>query len=275
MGSSSSKVASEVTKKELLLALEDVVVTGGDPAVSLLSPNQGDYDAALDVWVDAFRKDPLMLYAMNLGSDADSFNDSQKQLQMDFLRNFLGWPNRLIAIRKKGFVIGIRNKDNVTTTDEPTFAGAVSLLPSSQRLYTFWDIVSNVIAIGPPTTVGGKTKNEYGPFAEKRFNAMDILEKKKHSIMNGPRKRYIYVQTVGVLSSYHGKGYGGKMLRMVFNVADSLDAYLYLETESAENESFYKHLGFETIETLDLSVEGDDETQTMYLMVRNPNNGKL
>lgn len=270
MGSSSSKETAELTKKELSLALEDVV--SGYPGVSLLSPNQGDHEAAIDVWTDAFRKDPLALYLLNLGSNADTFDLTQKQLQTAFTRNFLGWPNRLIAIRKKGFVVGIRGKINGTT--EPPLVGAVSLLPSSQRLYTFWDIVSNVIAIGAPPTLGGKTKKEYGPFAEKRFNAMDILEKKRHATMIGPRKRYIYVQTVGILSSHHGQGFGGNLLRLVLRVADSLDAYLYLETESAENESFYKHFGFQTIETVDLSVEGDNETLRMYLMVRNPN-GKL
>merc|ERR1712176_1553366 len=107
MGSSSSKEASKLTKKELSIALEDVVVAG-DPEVSLLSPNQGDFDAAMDVWVDAFRKDPLALYLANLGSDADSFDDSQKKLQTAFTRNFLGWVNRLVSIRKKGFIVGIR-----------------------------------------------------------------------------------------------------------------------------------------------------------------------
>lgn len=62
------------------------------------------------------------------------------------------------------------------------------------------------------------------------------------------------------------------MLQLLFNVAQELNAQVYLETESKENEQLYQHFGFQTLEVFDLFVKGDVDIesnhQKMYLMRR-------
>lgn len=263
----------KVSLQELSHALQDVVTK--DSALSVLSKQ--DYDETIDVWVDAFQNDPMAGWCVDFPGDhhkvADEYNDEQKQLLKKFSNEFFQWPNACIVKRKKGFVIGVfANNCN----NERKLAGAISMAPSSKSLFTFWDIVCNVITLGPLPTQAKKTKDQYGPFAEKRLIEMEKLggRMKVHMHDSNERRRFIYIQTVGVATANHGQGYGGKLIRAVCNAADALDSYLYLETESLENKSFYQHFGFYTAETLDLSVDGDTSnhpTLTMYLMIRNPN----
>lgn len=268
---SDSPKGNKVTKQELLQALGDVVKK--DSAISVLSKK--DYDDTIEVWVDAFQYDPMTAWCVNFdGVDhhkaKDQFNNQQKQLLNQNNRIFFQWPHACIAKRNKGCTIGVFDDNS------QQLVGAVSMVPSSKSIFTFWDLVCNVITVGPMPTQVKKTKDQYGPFAEKRLYEMDKLSKRMKAHMNesNERRRYIYIQTVGVLTAYHGKGIGGKLMRTISQVADTLDSYLYLETESLENKSFYQHFGFYTAETLDLSVEGDTsdhKTLTMYLMIRNPN----
>ena len=63
------------------------------------------------------------------------------------------------------------------------------------------------------------------------------------------------------------------MFRTMFGATDSLGVPVYLETESRENEAMYRHLGFETVDTLTLKAKGDtspDAEFEMYCMLRLP-----
>jgi len=116
-----------------------------------------------------------------------------------------------------------------------------------------------------------KEKINYGVHADKRLVSLEALTKRKMKLMKD-ETRYIYVQTLGVMSEHQGKGYGGKLLRKILDIADSMGAILYLETESKSNEALYHHFGFETVETLDLQGKGDTTNAklTMWLMLRRP-----
>ena len=85
--------------------------------------------------------------------------------------------------------------------------------------------------------------------------------------------RWLYLQSVGVLRSKHGEGYGSKLLRTVTDTADALAVPVYLETESERNESMYQYFGFRTVEKVTMKVPGDDRPDakfTMWLMIRDP-----
>lgn len=276
----------KVTNQELSQAIEDVLLIGdskdndSSSASKLSLLNEEHFKETINLWVDAFQKDPMAAWLVDLGDHYDvenSFNDEQKKLLDLNTENFFSWPHRLIVKRKKGFVIGVTTKGSgeEEKDENEKLVGAMSLVPSSQTLFTIWDIVSNLLTIGMPPVVSWKTKKQYGPFAEKRFNVVNKLAERQKALMTNhdERKRFVYVQTVGMATSCQGKGMGGKLLRTITSVADSMDAYLYLETESEENESFYQHYGFHTEETIDFKVDGDESdwpTLKMYLMIRNP-----
>ena len=268
----------KVTKSELSQALQDAMKN--DDELSFLQ--EPSYDAIVDNWVDAFQEDPMALWLVDLGDDVRTFDKKQKRLLTDFERSFMSWPTRQITMRHKGLTIGVTtNSTTLAGANDPTeestnkeLAGAMALVPSGERINTFWDIVTTMYHIGLPPVVYGKTKKMYGKNAAKRFFAMSTLEKRKPAIMNGERKRYIYIHLMGVKMSHHGQGLGGKLMRTIVKAADSLNAYLYLETESVENESFYHHYGFYTHETAEFTAKGDTSekaTIRMFLMVRNPN----
>ena len=267
----------KVTTAELSQALQDVIKN--DDQMSFLS--KPSYDEILDTWIDSFQEDPLAVWLMNFGDDVRKFDTTQRKLMTDFEKSFLSWPARPVILRRKGLTIGLTTP-NGTNNDDPTkeestkkqLAGAMAVVPSAVRVNTFWDIVTNMYHIGPPPMLHGKTKKLYGQHSSKRFSSLKSLDNRKAVIMKGERKRYIYLFVLGVRMSHHGQGLGGKLMRTVVQAADSLNAYLYLETESAENESFYQHYGFYTHETQDFKAKGDtsdNATYRMYLMVRNPN----
>mmetsp|Transcript_132370 Transcript_132370/g.186894 ORF Transcript_132370/g.186894 Transcript_132370/m.186894 type:complete len:286 (+) Transcript_132370:37-894(+) len=277
-----STTDNKVTKKELSKALHDAVAaakegsSSSNAELSILSEDR--YEEILDVFVDAFQKDPMVSYLVNLGDDVNKFDDKQKELFKVYSRAFLGWVQRVVMKRQKGFTLGALKDDdnNNNNKKKKRVVGAISIVPSGQPYMTICDMISNSFEISMPT-MDRKTKREYGPYAAERLMALSIVDEKRKEIMmnHEQRRRYIFVQVVGVLTSCHGQKIGSKMLRLLMNVADSLEAYMYLETESLENESMYKHFGFYTQETVDVSVEKDTSTGSntslrMYLMIRDP-----
>ena len=144
---------------------------------------------------------------------------------------------------------------NGIRTDKSKMVSAVSIMPSKYGDFTFLS--------APPVYTSDKIN--YDVDAAKRFDCLNTLEKKRKHIMKN-YKDYLYIQTIGVLGAYQGKGYGGKLLRALLLAADSIQMPLYLETESEENESLYQHFGFKTIENVIFSV--GESSLKMYLMKR-------
>jgi len=240
---------SSFTREDLLEALKDGV-TSVPNLFFLEDNNEGEM---LDIFAESFLNDPMTTWVTGLTDD----NERKAELQFIFNRSIMGWANRPILVRKKGIVVGIR-------TDKSKMVGAVSIMPSKYGNFTFLDILSNIFNIGAPP-VYTSDKINYDVDAAKRFDCLNTLEKKRKHIMKN-YKDYLYIQTIGVLGAYQGKGYGGKLLRALLLAADSIQMPLYLETESEENESLYQHFGFKTIENVILSV--DESSLKMYLMKR-------
>jgi len=270
----------KLSKKEFVESTIDALnkeLGGRHLPISIISKEQ--FDSVIDVITDAFQKDPAMIW---LASEArDETNEVQQMIKY-----LCSWINRPILIRGKGIVIGvkddgrgeIRHTASGTTlqNNNDRIVGAVSLLPSSQENDSIIDVLSNALSLGIPPMHKSRWKKLYGPISAQRLDYTDILKKKQKHIMLQTLKhpKFIYVQQIGVLTEFQGKGVGKKLLNMVIQIAESLgDTALYLETESEENESLYKHFGFKTIETIDMVVPGDNHTdakQTMWLMVRAP-----
>jgi len=262
-------MTSSVSRNDLITTLQDVI--DNDSQLSFLDKRSEQQLTGL--FADSFMSDPLMLWltGLNTSGAGGIIDKAKRQLVLKSNKTMMGWSNRPILSRKKGVVLGLETNDG-------TLAGAISLVPSYSDHESVMDIISNIIKVGIPPTISGKTKKKYGPMSKERLETLSVLPKKRKEIMkhiNGCTK-YVYIQTLGVSTSYQGKGYGGKLLRTILDVVDNpasslSNVPLYLETESEENESLYKHFGFHTVETIDLYAKGDkssDSTQRMYLMVR-------
>ena len=134
----------------------------------------------------------------------------------------------------------------------------------------FFTILRKLIQNGIPINETKEGKAHFHPNTSKRMNQLDKVTKRRFAIMKERGYgKYIYIQQIGVKTASHGKGIGGKLLRAIFDIALATNSVCYLETETKENEQLYKHLGFHTVEVLNINVPGDEDTLTMYLMLRN------
>lgn len=224
--------------------------------------NSHHYGETLEIFADSFQNDPLMKWFEGGGNVQSTESKRTKEM----IKSLFPYTYRATLVRKKGIVLGVKE-----IKDASTYSGAMVLKPSGAVHNSFVDNMSAFFATGPPMMYRPKDKDKFGPMAIKRLEKAAILEKKRDQIMESINEKYIYIQTIGVLTSHQGKGLGGKLLNMIILTAEKLGVPLYLETESKENESLYKHFNFKTHETYDLNVDGDksdDATLTMYLMVR-------
>ena len=171
--------------------------------------------------------------------------------------------NHKLINGSRGKAVGVRNA-------ESELVGCMTVVPSSCAKERLWDMLISFIKFGQLPMV--KDKGKYGPHAQKRLMSLCIVNKACVKHMKGVG-RWIYVQSIGVRPTEQGKGHGKKMLHLLCKTADSLGASVYLETGSKANESMYQHFGFDTVEELVLSAQGDDSPTakfTMYLMERKP-----
>merc|ERR1712150_226807 len=83
-------------------------------------------------------------------------------------------------------------------------AGAIGIMPGNKSL-GICDVISNMMMIGPPPFCT-KEKVNYGPNGDKRLMSMFHLTEKRSKLMKDFKSNYIYIQVIGVLGSYHGKG---------------------------------------------------------------------
>lgn len=179
-------------------------------------------------------------------------------------RRFINRPN---IIGKQGFAVGIKSRDG-----SEELAGSMTITPSSCKADSIVDHIIAAFKYGMPPIYKKSEKGNYCPLASKRLEIMVPLTKTRKKHMKGT-PRWKYLQSIGVLRSKHGEGYGSKLLRTVTNTADALSVPVYLETESERNESMYQHFGFRTVEKATMKVPGDDRPDasfTMWLMIRDP-----
>jgi ribosomal protein S18 acetylase RimI-like enzyme len=76
---------------------------------------------------------------------------------------------------------------------------------------------------------------------------------------------YIYLFTIGVSREFQGKGFGGKLLRVIVEKAEIERKPMYLETQNEKNVSLYEKYGFHVVKKIDLP---DPLNLPMWLMVR-------
>ena len=89
------------------------------------------------------------------------------------------------------------------------------------------------------------------------------IEKAHARVIHQP---HYYLEILGVDPKYQGQGYSSKLLRPVLAHADKHRKKCYLETQSQNNVSLYRHFGFEVVETI--AVDFDPEPYS--LMLRKP-----
>jgi len=246
---------------------------------ALKEPVSKDLEEMIHVYSESFLEDPMMVWVTGLNDNDNKSSSSsssssiakmdparKKELQFKLNASLTGWSNRNLLVRKKGVVLGIKS------AVDGSLAGVMSVSSGNFQHTGLVDMISNAIHVGAPP-IYGKDKIHYAPYANKRLDALLILEKKRKELMKNNEK-YIYLQTVGVLKDHQGKGYGGKLLRTILHVADTMGVALYLETESEENESLYHHFGFDTAEALLVEAKTGTTptapTLKMWLMIRQP-----
>eukprot|EP00585_Thalassiosira_rotula_P002774 CAMPEP_0196143446 /NCGR_PEP_ID=MMETSP0910-20130528/13381_1 /TAXON_ID=49265 /ORGANISM="Thalassiosira rotula, Strain GSO102" /LENGTH=254 /DNA_ID=CAMNT_0041404907 /DNA_START=17 /DNA_END=781 /DNA_ORIENTATION=- len=249
-----------ISKEELNQALNKNLTSYN--GVSFLS--KSDEDNALDVLADAFKEDPMFAWVAEL--DDDDPNKTQKMLKLG--KSMHAWVNHRLIVGKRGVALGVRSNQDLV--------GCMSLSPSSCATRTqIWDDVMVMFKFGLPPMY--KEKGAYGPHSSKRAEKLEVLTKKRKEHMKGI-KRWIYLQTLGVSFDHHGKGHGKKLLQLLIQTADMLNASIYLETESENNEGLYKKFGFQTLEVTTLRAAGDDSPTAnlnMWLMRKTPSGGKI
>jgi ribosomal protein S18 acetylase RimI-like enzyme len=87
-----------------------------------------------------------------------------------------------------------------------------------------------------------KMGSEIGKRIEKLFDQID-QDRREHM----KDRSYVYLQAIGVLPEFQGKGFGGRLLKPMFTKADIEGILIYLETETEKNIQIYKKYGFKTL----------------------------
>eukprot|EP00579_Thalassiosira_antarctica_P024290 CAMPEP_0201988458 /NCGR_PEP_ID=MMETSP0904-20121228/92328_1 /ASSEMBLY_ACC=CAM_ASM_000553 /TAXON_ID=420261 /ORGANISM="Thalassiosira antarctica, Strain CCMP982" /LENGTH=340 /DNA_ID=CAMNT_0048542631 /DNA_START=107 /DNA_END=1130 /DNA_ORIENTATION=- len=264
----------QLSKQELNKALNNHLY-GSD--ISFLSKSDEDY--ALDALADAFQDDPL--FSWFAGLEGEDPERDQKMYKLGRILN--AHVNHRFFSGSRGVALGVRTTESkgsedvqawqnpdahvnhrffsgsrgvalgVRTTE--SLVGCMTLAPSSCARERTVDHIIAMIKYGAPPMYKSKEKSKYGPYSQKRMEKLNVLLKKKRKKNMEATNRWIYPQSIGVRPDQHGKGYGKKMLQLLTQTANTLSASIYLETDSENNESFYKHFGFHTVEKVNLSEQ--------------------
>ena len=108
---------------------------------------------------------------------------------------------------------------------------------------------------------GLKMGQDLGNRIQQVFNSIDSDRKE-----NMADRAYIYLQAIGVAPEFQGKGFGGTLLRSMFERCDKEGMAIYLETETPENVEMYKKMGFTVLKER-MITEYDF---VMWEMIREP-----
>ena len=204
-----------------------------------------------------FKEDPYFVWVADFQQGTTTADKEKTMIKMNkylFNVSFHVYPGQLPLV----------------ITENNQVVASMNICPSSSHEESFLQMIMAMFKFGLPPMHKSKEKKNFGPNSIKRLEAYSLLERRRKAHMKCT-KRWIYLQSIGVRSDQRGKGYGKKLLTMLFDAADALKVPVYLETESKSNENMYKYFGFKTIEELDL-VAPKDESHTarlkMYLMKR-------
>lgn len=242
--------SSKLSKKEFIDSLKAYSEARGFDVLS-----KKDTSDLVDVFSDAFYNDPMVNY---VGYIQDTASDKEK-CKKDLLKFMFGWMTTDIVKQKYGMGLGVKQNG--------ILVGGILVVPSGcDERESVFTVIRRLFQTGFPPT---ENKKDFHPFASKRLNQLtDIVTRRLQLLKELGHKRYIYIQTVGVKTTEQGKGIGKKLLQLISDAGTSLNAPVFLETESKENESMYIHLGFRTLEELTVKVPDDKGSLVMYLMIK-------
>ncbi len=139
-----------------------------------------------------------------------------------------------------------------STSDK--FEGLMATLPHDKE-YTAWRIIRSG-AFLPSMKIMG--------LYNKMKELMKLMDDEKKHLMIGP---YIYLAVIGVSPEFQGKGFGGKILRVLVEKADREREALYLETQNESNLKLYEKYGFHIHKKLNVPVLNIP----MWSMIRDAN----
>jgi len=247
-------MSSKLSKNYLNKSVKAHAEINGFDIVSLESKNE-----VSDVLLDAFINDPIPEYVTGIKDVQDPVKEKYKKLMMKYI---FDWMNIDVLKQKNGIAMGVKENGSLV--------GVVTLVASAcDKTEGFLTTLRKGFQFGIPPTESSLGKEHFHPLASKRLTHLEGITKRRLQILKERgHDKYIYIQQIGVKTTHQGQGIGGKLLRAIFDVAAAGNAVCYLETETKENESLYQHLGFQTVEEMDISVPGDDTILTMYFMLR-------
>jgi ribosomal protein S18 acetylase RimI-like enzyme len=87
-------------------------------------------------------------------------------------------------------------------------------------------------------------------FSKKTRETLKVMQKEQKE--NFEINPHIYLAVLGVSQKHQRKGFGGKMLKALIELADTLGLPIYFETQTEGNVVFYKKFGFEVMKEISL-----------------------
>ena len=168
------------------------------------SATRVDHSALADTMARAFQDDPFVSYLLP-GHD----------------RRIVGLPKMFGLLFKLGQPYGAVD---VTLGVE---AAAIWKPPNTWHI-PFWQYIAN----------GPQFLAIFGASAVRAFLAMDRIERRH------PREPHWYLQAIGTMPEFQGKGYGGALLRHRLAMIDAEGSPAYLEASKESNVPLYANFGF-------------------------------
>jgi ribosomal protein S18 acetylase RimI-like enzyme len=126
----------------------------------------------------------------------------------------------------------------------PALEGVAAWLPGAVADMTPWRMLLSG-AMWPGMRMGMDA-------ARKMMPIFAPIEADRKAMMRG--KEFIYVLVIGVDPRFQGQGFGGRLLRALFEKSERDRVPIYLETETEDNVRLYEHLGFHVVKEVVLPV---------------------
>ena len=188
----------------------------GDTLIDKLYPvNKKELKEVCKVLGDAFSKDPLMEAWDLKGEEINTCYEM-------FIRYSLRYGS-------------------IYATSEK-LEGIMAILPSKYGNMTAWPMIRSG-AIFPAMKVWKK-------FDKKARETLKVLDEEKKIFEIHP---HIYLAVLGVSQNNQRKGFGGKMMRALIELADNEGLAIYFETQTEGNVVFYKKFGLKVLKEITLS----------------------
>lgn len=251
MWRTSSKPA-QPSLKDRKARMEQFLRRTGRDTLSLATPDE--YEACLDLWVNAFAAEPphpQFLWIVKDDTLAPEEQTRRLRLQLRFMMKFV--TRRLVSL---GLTLCVRNADGRITA-------AAVLAPPGRPINNFTP--GNLLACGfPPSTSNRKT---WGRMPERKLKSLDVVDKAKAELKKEVGPAW-FLQNIGV--SRRGSGEGSLLMGVLCAFMNETGDLMYFECATPRLERFYQRFGCVTEKYVELRVDGCEETVPQYVMLRRP-----